>query len=206
MDVGLALVTGRVIMGRHDLPRGAMATATAISDLDPVDRHLSGLMRDAQDGDRHAYACLLRECEPVIRRAARKVGVSGDRIEDAVQETLLTLHNARQTYDPTRSFTAWLSVIAQRRAIDILRRSGRSDRREVHAPVVYEQHAIPPPIRPRDGRPAGATANFAPPSPISPRASARRSSTSPCASNRSPKPQSRPARRKAPSRSICIAP
>ena len=143
MEVGLALVPGRVIMGRHDLPRGAMATATAISDLDPVDRHLSGLMRDAQDGDRHAYACLLRECEPVIRRAARKVGVSGDRIEDAVQETLLTLHNARQTYDPTRSFTAWLSVIAQRRAIDILRRSGRSDRREVHAPVVYEQHADP---------------------------------------------------------------
>ena len=107
------------------------------------DDRLAGLMRASQDGDRRAYATLLHDCEPIIRRAARRAGVNGDRIEDVVQDTLLTVHNARHTYDPSRSFTAWLSVISQRRAVDVLRRTGRSDRREVHAPLTYEQHADP---------------------------------------------------------------
>ena len=102
------------------------------------DRALSALMAAAQDGDKAAYARLLRDCEPVIRRAGRRAGVVDDRLEDVVQDTLLTLHNARQTYDPSRSFTAWLSVIAQRRAVDVLRRTGRTGRREVHAPIAYE--------------------------------------------------------------------
>jgi len=98
-------------------------------------------MRAAQGGDRRAYATLLRQCEPIIRRAAARAGVRGETMEDVVQETLLTLHDARQTYDPSRSFTAWLTVIAQRRGIDALRRGGRTARREVHAPLAYEQHA-----------------------------------------------------------------
>lgn len=105
---------------------------------DSRDRALAVLMASAQDGDKASYARLLRDCEPVIRRAARRAGVLDDRLEDVVQDTLLTLHNARQTYDPSRSFTAWLSVIAQRRAVDVLRRTGRTGRREVHAPIAYE--------------------------------------------------------------------
>ena len=110
---------------------------------DDRDLELAALMRAAQGGDRRAYAVLLKACEPIIRRAATRAGVRGDRIEDVVQETLLTLHNARHTYDPSRSFTAWLTVIAQRRGIDALRRTGRNDRREVHAPLAYEQHTDP---------------------------------------------------------------
>jgi RNA polymerase sigma-70 factor (ECF subfamily) len=64
-----------------------------------------------------------------------------DCIDDVVQETLITLHQARHTYDPSRSFVAWLSVLAQRRAVDVLRRQGRSRVREVHAPVAYENYA-----------------------------------------------------------------
>ena len=48
-----------------------------------------------------------------------------DRIDDVVQETLTTVHRARQTYDPSRSFAAWLRTIAQRRSIDGLRHHGR---------------------------------------------------------------------------------
>ena len=123
------------------IEREAMAIAEGRPDTDIRDKRLAGLMRAAQGGDRRAYAALLHECAPIIRWAATRVGVTGDRIEDVVQETLLTLHNARQTYDPSRSFTAWLSVIARRRAIDCLRRTGRSDRREVHAPLAYERYA-----------------------------------------------------------------
>jgi RNA polymerase sigma-70 factor (ECF subfamily) len=58
-----------------------------------------------------------------------------------VQDVLLTIHRARQTYDPSRSFTAWLCVIADRRAIDLLRRIRRQDLREVPAPLAFEGHA-----------------------------------------------------------------
>lgn len=119
-----------------------MAAATG-SDGNALDQKLASLMQAAQGGDRQSYASLLRDCEPIIRRSARRVGVVGDLVEDVVQETLLTLHNARQTYDPSRSFTAWLGVIAQRRAIDALRRVGRNAGREVNAPLIYEQHADP---------------------------------------------------------------
>src|SRR6202021_2688081 len=64
-------------------------------------------------------------------------------IDDVVQETLLTIHQARQTYDPSRSFTAWLRTIAQRRAIDGLRRGGRTRKREIHKPLAYQNHADP---------------------------------------------------------------
>ena len=46
--------------------------------------------------------------------------------EDAVQDTLLTLHTLRHTFDPTRPFGPWLATIAARRAIDRLRRRGRT--------------------------------------------------------------------------------
>jgi RNA polymerase sigma-70 factor (ECF subfamily) len=99
------------------------------------------LMVAAQGGDRVAYAALLKSCVPLITVVARKAGASMDCVDDVVQETLITLHRARHTYDPARPFVAWLSVLAQRRAIDVLRRQGRNRTREVHAPIDYENYA-----------------------------------------------------------------
>jgi len=111
---------------------------TQISDSD---LRRSVWMAAAQTGDGVAYQALLRECIPIIKNVARRRGVSVDRIDDVVQEVLLTVHCARQTYDPSRSFTVWLCVIADRRAIDLLRRIRRQDLREVHAPLAFEDHA-----------------------------------------------------------------
>jgi RNA polymerase sigma-70 factor (ECF subfamily) len=94
----------------------------------------------AQGGDRRAYAVLLRNCIPVIKAVARNTGTPRDYVDDVVQETLMTLHSARHTYDPGRPFMAWLCVLARRRAIDVLRRHGRNRTREVHAPLVYENY------------------------------------------------------------------
>ena len=52
----------------------------------------------------------------------------------------MTIHRARATYDPRRSFDAWLRVIAERRAVDVLRQRQRHGGREVHAPLAYESH------------------------------------------------------------------
>jgi RNA polymerase sigma factor (sigma-70 family) len=108
-----------------------------------IERRRAAWMVAAQGGDRAAYETLLRDCIPFIKRVARGQGIRPDFIDDVVQETLLTVHRARQTYDPSRSFTAWLGIIAQRRAIDWLRRSGRTKTREVYAPLAYENHSDP---------------------------------------------------------------
>ena len=108
-----------------------------------VDCRRAAWMVAAQAGDRAAYETLLRDCIPSIKRVARGQGIRPDLIDDVVQETLLTVHRARQTYDPNRSFTAWLRTIAQRRAIDVLRRVGRTRTREVYAPLGYENHSDP---------------------------------------------------------------
>ena len=100
-------------------------------------------MAAAQAGDAPAYAALLRESLPLIRRMARQNGVAPGHVDDVVQETLLTIHRVRHTFDPARPFTPWLRAIVQRRGIDILRRAGRQASRELHAPLAYEAHPDP---------------------------------------------------------------
>lgn len=124
--------TPRVDEARQDAARAA-------------DARRAGLMAAAQGGDRAAYDSLLRECLPVVAMIARGRGVPPDSIDDVVQETLVTLHRARHTYDPSRSFMAWLRTIADRRAIDALRGQGRRRAREVHDPVAYDAHVDPAP-------------------------------------------------------------
>ena len=123
-----------------------------IDERQMADRRWSAWMAAAQSGDRAAYNSLLREIVPAIQRIARRQGVEGDHIDDVVQEVLTSIHKARHTYDPSRSFTAWLTTISQRRAIDILRRTSRHSSRERHAPLAYEAYAEPDmqPDRPRD--------------------------------------------------------
>lgn len=108
-----------------------------------TDRQWSGWMARAQTGDRQSYDHLLRGCLPFIAQVARGQRVPADRVDDVVQDVLMTLHRSRHTYDPSRSFTAWLRVIAQRRAIDVLRRSGRHNSREIYAPLALEMYADP---------------------------------------------------------------
>jgi len=102
---------------------------------------LAALMRSAQAGDRAAYQAVLRASVPVAAAAARRMGVPPDVVDDVVQEVLLTVHRALATYDPARPFLPWLRAITVRRAIDALRRGGRSRAREVHDPDAYLNHA-----------------------------------------------------------------
>lgn len=98
---------------------------------DARDLRWSSLMAAAQAGDARAYDTLLRECLPLLRAICRRRIQNAAEAEDAVQDTLLTLHQVRATYDPARSFRPWLAAIAERRAVDRLRRHGRRGGREV---------------------------------------------------------------------------
>ncbi|MEO7066915.1 MAG: sigma-70 family RNA polymerase sigma factor [Rhodanobacter sp.] len=94
----------------------------------------------AQAGDRRAYEKLLADSIGLIRAVARRQGVAVDHLDDVVQETLITVHRVRHTFDPARSYDAWLNAIASRRAIDALRSHGRRDSREVHDVFALERH------------------------------------------------------------------
>jgi RNA polymerase sigma-70 factor, ECF subfamily len=95
-------------------------------------------MRAAQSGDRAAYEKLLREISPLIRALVRRHCSNRADIEEMVQDTLLTLHRVRHTYDPGRPFCPWLAAIAWRRSIDALRRRIRVSKYEIAEQGVYE--------------------------------------------------------------------
>ena len=94
-------------------------------------------MAAAQGGDSRAYDRLLRDCLPLLRAIARRRIRDSHEAEDAVQDTLLTMHRMLATYDPSRPLRPWIAAIAERRCIDRLRRRGRGAGRET--PI--EDHA-----------------------------------------------------------------
>jgi RNA polymerase sigma factor (sigma-70 family) len=100
-------------------------------------------MAAAQDGDRIAYERLLRDIVPFIRAVIARQNRRSDRLEDVVQDVLLTVHRVRHTYDPARPFSHWLAALARRRSIDALRRRSRVDAVEVRDASAYETFADP---------------------------------------------------------------
>jgi len=88
------------------------------------------LMSAAQAGDAVAYADLLTALVPIARHYV--LGRIGPRpcAEDIVQETLVSIHRARHTYDASRPFAPWFYAVLANRLIDTLRREQRIARHE----------------------------------------------------------------------------
>ncbi len=89
------------------------------------------LMHKAQDGDARAYRLLLGSMMPAIEALVRRRVFDEVLAQDVVQDTMMTLHRVRHTYDPARPMMPWIAAIAATRAIDALRRQGRRQRREI---------------------------------------------------------------------------
>jgi len=104
-----------------------------------LDRRLSELMRRAQDGDRLAYETLLTEVTALVRGFARKRLADPDQVEDVAQETLLSIHRHRHTYDPARPFLPWMYAIARHRLFDLVEKQRRRGENEVRAEIGWEE-------------------------------------------------------------------
>jgi RNA polymerase sigma factor (sigma-70 family) len=93
-------------------------------------------MRAAQAGGHEAYAELLDDLIPYIRRIVRhrRSFLAPEDREDAVQDVLLSLHAVRATYDGQRPFKPWLLAIVRNRLADRARRDIRRATHEVPAP------------------------------------------------------------------------
>ncbi len=94
---------------------------------------LRRLMRMSQSGDKQAYAVLLEQCGGWLARYFRQK-IATDAVDDLVQETLISLHRKRASYDPSRPFLPWLAAIARYRWVDRLRQSYR------HQTEVLDHH------------------------------------------------------------------
>lgn len=97
-------------------------------DSDPV--QWAVWMAAAQDGDRDAYRRLLRAILPYIRALTSRSFREPADAEDVAQDILITLHEVRASYDPSRPFKPWLAGIARHRIIDRMRQRGRILSRE----------------------------------------------------------------------------
>ncbi|MEJ0026234.1 MAG: sigma-70 family RNA polymerase sigma factor [Rhizomicrobium sp.] len=90
-----------------------------------AEAELKALMVRSLAGDGAAYRELLRKLQGFLRAYyARRVGRAAE-AEDLLQETLIAMHTRRQTYDPSRPFTAWVYAIARYKLIDYFRRTKR---------------------------------------------------------------------------------
>jgi RNA polymerase sigma factor (sigma-70 family) len=96
------------------------------------DASLARLMAMVQQGDKLAYVTLLGECRTWLARYFSK-RIAPAAVDDLVQETLISLHRKRATYEPSRPFLPWLAAIARYRWVDQLRKTYRADETELVA-------------------------------------------------------------------------
>jgi RNA polymerase sigma-70 factor (ECF subfamily) len=102
-------------------------------------------MRQAQQGEQVAYGDLLAELASTVRRYVRARAGHVAWLEDVVQETLLTIHLARHSYDASRPFAPWFYAIARSRLVDAVRCQRRLSTREL---ADGEVHDVPAPRAP----------------------------------------------------------
>ncbi|AOL22947.1 RNA polymerase sigma-70 factor, ECF subfamily [Erythrobacter litoralis] len=103
------------------------------------DASLSALMSKAQAGDREAYRAVLEHSRDWLVRFYRgRIDPAG--ADDLVQETLMSIHAKRATYDPSRPFLPWLAAIARYRWVDRLRRTYRRSETELDETLAEGDH------------------------------------------------------------------
>src|SRR5258705_1700844 len=106
-------------------------------------------MERAQRGDGEAYGALLADvASPLSRFLRRRIDDPND-LEDVYQDTLMALHRARHTYDPSRPFEPWLFAIARHVAVDHFRYRMVHTSHEILVEELPEPAGDADPARPR---------------------------------------------------------
>lgn len=82
---------------------------------------LEELMRLALSGNSNAYTQLLKETAQLLRPYLGRHLREGSEVDDLLQEVLISIHKARDTYDGERPYKPWAFAIARYRLQDYLR-------------------------------------------------------------------------------------
>ncbi len=86
---------------------------------------LKQLLQKSLDGDKEAYKEFLFKTTKVLNQYFSKKIFHKPYIEDLIQETLISIHKAKHTYDPHMPILKWIHAIAYRRYIDFIRKNSR---------------------------------------------------------------------------------
>ncbi|MBK8870365.1 MAG: RNA polymerase sigma factor [Elusimicrobia bacterium] len=115
------------------------------------------LMRRFQSGDTDAFVLLFNRYSTHLINFANRFLFSQEESEDAAQEVLLRIHNARDRYDASRPFRPWLFSIASRLISNRLRQKKRH-------PLISLFHSTEdddsPPVDPPERRGHGPEQNM----------------------------------------------
>lgn len=95
------------------------------------EQQLKQWMLESLEGNQRSYRLLLQESARMLSDYFRSRIYRQDNRDDLVQETLLSIHKARSTYNPSLPYSNWMYSIAYRRYIDYVRKQSRIDRMEV---------------------------------------------------------------------------
>lgn len=104
-----------------------------------TDSDWGSLMAAAQRGEAGPYRRLLELLRPWLERYFRR-RLPLPMVEDMVQETLISIHEKRHTFDPGRPFEPWLAAIARYKWIDRLRAMKRASFEELDENLAVPDH------------------------------------------------------------------
>ena len=96
-------------------------------DSQSTDRDDRTLMQQACQGDREAFAEIVRRHQRPLLNFFRRCGVQTD-AEDLVQQTFIRLYRYRDRYTPRAKLTTFLYLLARQVWIDEIRRRQRTER------------------------------------------------------------------------------
>lgn len=99
--------------------------------------HWQTWMQASLKGDQDAYRLLLSDLKLWLS-AFYCSRVPACEVDDLVQETLLSIHKKRHTFDPNQSFGPWLTAVAKHRWIDHMRKVGRLNETEFNEADFHE--------------------------------------------------------------------
>ncbi len=104
-----------------------VAAARATNDFAAIDAALAEMVDAAAGGDRVALEALLWQIDRHRLAAApvRKMLIDEGDVDDALQATLLAVSRAITGFEHRSRFTTWLYRIAEREALQVLRRNKR---------------------------------------------------------------------------------
>lgn len=96
-------------------------------------------MHAALAGDQNAYRLLLSDLKPWLSAYFKK-RVHPNVVEDLVQDTLMSLHAKRQTFNPDYPFGPWIAAVARHRWIDHMRKTLKYVETELNQEFPSQEH------------------------------------------------------------------
>jgi RNA polymerase sigma-70 factor (ECF subfamily) len=111
---------------------GEVAAARARNDFPAIDAALADTVDLAAQGDRDALDFLLQMIDRhrLALAAVRKMLIDEGDVQDAMQSTLMAVARAIGSFERRSRFTTWLYRVAEREALQVLRRNKRVTRPE----------------------------------------------------------------------------